>query len=238
MKFSTSISIALAVASVAHAGYVPTTTKCCDDSEITTFEHPFGLGVKECDDDTIYLVFEIGDGQLEHDCETVCCKSTPTPISDCDDDCEDDCEDDCQEEYGDDYKHKVYKRGEKYYKKKYSPKKSYDYSPLCHPYCVIDKECEDLFTLCDGVLYDEKYATGSIVANHQFQFDKPAQVDALFTCGWSIVYKDGYYLLALNDCTTFWECAVDDNGLYKLYDACIGGQCKEIEIIILFEEYY
>ncbi|KAF6065284.1 hypothetical protein FOB64_005037 [Candida albicans] len=57
-------------------------------------------------------------------------------------------------------------------------------------FCTIEKSfCQDHFTLCEGVLKDQHSAIGSIVSNHQFQFDKPAQKDALHTCGWSIVEK-------------------------------------------------
>ena len=84
---------------------------------------------------------------------------------------------------------------------------------------------------------DQRSAIGSIVANHQFQFDNPIQKDALHTCGWSIVEKDCVKLLALDGCTDFWECPVDDCDTYKLYDSSIDDKCKEIEIIvILFEK--
>ena len=43
-----------------------------------------------------------------------------------------------------------------------------------YPYCEIhNTDCDLLITLCGGVLTDDKHATGEIVANHQFQFDKP-----------------------------------------------------------------
>ncbi|CAK9437211.1 uncharacterized protein LODBEIA_P15890 [Lodderomyces beijingensis] len=341
-----SITVALAVVSAVQAGYVkPYKTSCCEDSEITTFDDYFALAIKPLCEDKLYIAFEIDDGQLEHNCDTVCCDvayatpyyddyydddydddydydcdddcystcyddcdddcystcyddcdddcySTcyddcgddyyPDPVyEDCDYDCDDDCHttcyddcystcyDDCDDYYGDDYygddyygddyygddccdydccdddccdddcdEHKKYYSG---YKKKrgdyYSKKKSsYDY--LCYDYCSADISCYDTFTLCDGVITDEEKRIGEIVANHQFQFDFPTQPDALFTCGWSIVYKDGYYLLALNKCTTFWECAVDDCGTYKIYDKCIGGQCREVEIVVIYDKCY
>ena len=44
-------------------------------------------------------------------------------------------------------------------------------------------------------------------------------------------------LLAVDGCTDFWECPVDDCDTYKLYNSAIDAKCKEIEIIvILFEE--
>ncbi|EER34731.1 hypothetical protein CTRG_01592 [Candida tropicalis MYA-3404] len=101
-------------------------------------------------------------------------------------------------------------------------------------YCTIDKtDCVDTFTLCETILKDECDSIGEIVANHQFQFDNPVQPDALFTCGWTIVKEDGYLLLALNGCTDFWECPVDDCGTYKLYDASIDSKCKEVEIVVI-----
>ena len=44
-------------------------------------------------------------------------------------------------------------------------------------------------------------------------------------------------MLAVDGCTDFWECPVDDCDTYKLYNSAIDAKCKEIEIIvILFEE--
>ncbi|RCK55126.1 Cell wall mannoprotein PIR3 [Candida viswanathii] len=164
---------------------------------LKTVDYEFALGVREkCYPDDIFLVFEIADGQLEHNGEVVDCK--------------------CEKE----------KRGYK----KYIPPPPVDLVE----YCTIDKtDCVDTFTLCETVLFDYKKRIGEIVANHQFQFDNPVQPDALYTKGWTIVEKDDYLLLALNGCTDFWECPVDDCGLYKLYDASIDCKCKEIEIIIL-----
>ena len=88
-----------------------------------------------------------------------------------------------------------------------------------------------LLTLCDGVLHDDRHATGEIVANHQFQFDKPPQkmpyIKGIFHC------LHSWYYLALDNKIKFWHCKVDDNGLYKIYDKSIGEQCCEIELIIL-----
>ena len=103
-----------------------------------------------------------------------------------------------------------------------------------YPYCELyDDNCDLVITLRDGVLHDERHATGEIVANHQFQFDKPPQKDALHKKGFSIVYTEGNYYLALDHKIKFWHCKVDDNGLYKIYDKSIGEQCSEIELIIL-----
>ena len=82
--------------------------------------------------------------------------------------------------------------------------------------CYNDKY--DFFTLKNTVLHDEKGATGEIVANHQFQFDKPPQKDALYDKGFTIVEKDDYYVLALKGKTKFWNSAIDDKGAFKIYD--------------------
>lgn len=103
-----------------------------------------------------------------------------------------------------------------------------------YPYCEIhNTDCDLLITLCNGVLKDKKDATGEIAANHQFQFDKPPQKDALHKEGFSIVNTEGTYYLALNHKIEFWHCKVDDKGLYKIYDKSIGPQCSKIELIVL-----
>ena len=45
--------------------------------------------------------------------------------------------------------------------------------------------------------------------------------------GFSIVYIEGNYYLALNHEIKFWHYKVDDKGLYKLYNKSIGEQCSE-----------
>ena len=59
---------------------------------LETVDYEFALGVKEkCDGDTIYLAFEVGDGQLEHNGQVVDCKcekdkrgySPPAPVEYC-----------------------------------------------------------------------------------------------------------------------------------------------------------
>ncbi|CAK9437212.1 uncharacterized protein LODBEIA_P15900 [Lodderomyces beijingensis] len=355
MKFQTIAAAVLASVAAAQAGYVKysTSSSCCEDSEITTFDDDFALGIKPICDDVIYIAYEVDDGQLEHNNETVYCETYPThyptyypthyptpidecdeecsttyypthypkpidecdeecsttyyptkpvdecdeecsttyypthyptPIDECDEECSttyyptkpvdecdekcsttyypthypkpvDECEDECSTSYSTttyytapvsecdeecekektkhESKYKTYYKREDYYSKKKSA-----YDDLCYEYCSVDISCYDTFTLCDGVLTDEEKKIGSIVANHQFQFDNPVQHDALYSSGWSIVYKNGYYLLALNGSTTFWECAVDDYGTYKIYDKCIGGQCDEVEIVIIFDKCY
>ncbi|CAX40082.1 covalently-linked cell wall protein, putative [Candida dubliniensis CD36] len=103
-----------------------------------------------------------------------------------------------------------------------------------YPYCEIhNTDCDLLITLCNGVLKDKRDATGEIAVNHQFQFDKPPQNDALHKKGFSIVHTEGTYYLALNHQIEFWHCKVDDKGLYKIYDKSIGDQCSKIELIVL-----
>ena len=56
-----------------------------------------------------------------------------------------------------------------------------------YPFCELyEDNCDLLLTLCDGVLHDDRHATGEIVANHQFQFDKPPQkmpyIKGIFHC--------------------------------------------------------
>ena len=240
MKFST-VALSLPLIAMVQAGISSPTYYKPEHTEeigVETVDYEFALGVREkCDEDTIYLVYEVDDGQLERNDKKVdCnCKSesvaypTPRPSKtywdggDDNDECDEDCDDEDKKKG-----HKQYKRGEVE-----EPCETSD----CD-FCTIEKSfCQDQFTLCEGVFKDQRSAIGSIVANHQFQFDNPIQKDALHTCGWSIVEKDCVKLLALDGCTDFWECPVDDCDTYKLYDSSIDDKCKEIEIIvILFEE--
>lgn len=89
------------------------------------------------------------------------------------------------------------------------------------------------FTLHKNVLKDSKKRIGEIVANHQFQFDYPVQPDALYTKGFSIVTYKGVKYLALNGNTKFWNSAVNDKGVYKIYDKPITDQSKPINLVIL-----
>ena len=235
MKFST-VALSLPLIAMVQAGISSPTYYNSEHNEehgLETVDYEFALGVREkCDEDTIYLVYEVDDGQLERNEKKVDCnckservfRPTPSPSAIAVVGGNEECDENCDDEH----KKKVYKRGE--------------VEEPCETtncdYCTIEKSfCQDHFTLCDGVLKDQRSAIGSIVSNHQFQFDKPAQKDALYTCGWSIIEKDCVKLLALDGCTDFWECPVDDCGTYKLYNSAIDSKCKEIEIIvILFEE--
>jgi len=80
-------------------------------------------------------------------------------------------------------------------------------------------------TLKDGVLTDSKDRTGYIAANHQFQFDGPAQTGAIYTAGWSAC---GNGSLALGGTTVFYQCLSGD--FYNLYSQSTGAQCIPIHI--------
>ena len=240
MKFST-VALSLPLIAMVQAGISSPTYYKPEHTEeigVETVDYEFALGVREkCDEDTIYLAYEVDDGQLERNDKKVDCNCKSEPVvyptprpsktywdgGDDNDECDEDCDDEDKKKG-----HKQYKRGEVE-----EPCETSD----CD-FCTIEKSfCQDQFTLCEGVLKDQRSAIGSIVANHQFQFDNPIQKDALHTCGWSIVEKDCVKLLALDGCTDFWECPVDDCDTYKLYNSAIDAKCKEIEIIvILFEE--
>ncbi|EGV65823.1 hypothetical protein CANTEDRAFT_129279 [Yamadazyma tenuis ATCC 10573] len=106
-----------------------------------------------------------------------------------------------------------------------------------------------LLQLKDGILTDAKGRVGSIVANRQFQFDgPPPQAGAIYAAGWSVVpidYKEDsktkenadkgkrneLYKLALGAQTTFYKCL--SGSFYNLYDQSIGGQCSEVEFVVL-----
>ncbi|CAL1186024.1 hypothetical protein FOB58_000835 [Candida parapsilosis] len=105
----------------------------------------------------------------------------------------------------------------KYYPKSYSIK----YQPWL-----------PIFTLKNTVLKDTHERTGSIVANHQLQFDNPVQPDALYTNGFSIKYVNGYPLLALNDKTTFWDSQAS-SPIWKLYDKPITYKSRSVELVVI-----
>lgn len=88
-----------------------------------------------------------------------------------------------------------------------------------------------LCTLEDGILHDQYGRTGSVVANHQFQFDGPPQAGAIYTGGFSVCSNNS---LAIGGTTRWWRCMSGNFG--NLYDESIGGQCHEIRIQAVFEE--
>ncbi|GCE97037.1 hypothetical protein ZYGM_002342 [Zygosaccharomyces mellis] len=80
--------------------------------------------------------------------------------------------------------------------------------------------------LKNGVLTDSKGRVGSIVANHQFQFDgPPPQAGAIYAAGWSITPEGN---LALGDNDVFYQCL--SGNFYNLYDKSIGSQCQPIHL--------
>ncbi|KAL5407296.1 hypothetical protein PMIN03_007278 [Paraphaeosphaeria minitans] len=84
-------------------------------------------------------------------------------------------------------------------------------------------------TLVDGVLKDGFNRIGSVVANHQLQFDGPPQAGAIYTGGFSICRNAS---LAIGGTTRWWNCLSGD--FNNLYDESIGAQCTEIRIVASF----
>ena len=81
----------------------------------------------------------------------------------------------------------------------------------------------------DGILYDSHGRIGSIVANHQFQFDgPPPQAGAIYARGWSVT-PTGF--LALGDSDLFYQCLSGD--FYNLYDESIGEQCHPVHLRVV-----
>jgi len=84
-------------------------------------------------------------------------------------------------------------------------------------------------TLTDGVLTDSKGRIGSIVANHQFQFDgPPPQAGFIYDAGWSVCSNGS---LALGGSSVFYQCLSGD--FYNLYDESTGSQCEQVIIDII-----
>ena len=93
--------------------------------------------------------------------------------------------------------------------------------------CKADSTLE--LHLKDGVLTDAKGRIGSIVANHQFQFDgPPPQAGAIYAKGWSIT-PDGF--LALGDSDVFYQCRSGD--FYNLYNEHIAYQCSPVRLEVV-----
>jgi hypothetical protein len=81
----------------------------------------------------------------------------------------------------------------------------------------------------NGILTDSQGRIGSIVANHQFQFDgPPSQAGAIYDAGWAVC-ANGY--LALGSSEKFYQCR--SGGFYNIYDKSIGSQCQQVMIEIL-----
>ncbi|KAL9009174.1 MAG: hypothetical protein Q9173_005775 [Seirophora scorigena] len=85
-----------------------------------------------------------------------------------------------------------------------------------------------VFTLNDSVLTDRAGRTGGIVAQGQFQFDKPVQPDSRYLDGFSIC---GNGSLAIAGSTIFYQCLADN--YYNLYQTSQGTQCNEVYILTI-----
>ena len=83
-------------------------------------------------------------------------------------------------------------------------------------------------TLQNGILKDDQDRTGNIVANNQFQFDKPIQDNAKITEGWAACPNG---TLVLGSDAVFKQCL--SGNFYNLYDENGAGQCNEIYIQII-----
>lgn len=81
--------------------------------------------------------------------------------------------------------------------------------------------------LKDGVLTDQDGRIGSIVANHQFQFDNPVQEDAIYTSGFAVCDDN---LLAIGGNKTFYKCASGE--FSNLYDEPLGEHCQAIAFTV------
>ncbi|KAI5964422.1 hypothetical protein KGF57_001096 [Candida theae] len=201
-----------------------------------TSQHPkpqypdkFTLGVKI--DGQIWLTFQEGDGQLEYDHIKYYPPSKPQwdghrqtfttqPVT------EDGSEPTC---------HSGWKRG---YGDGDGDGDSDENGANYHPnaFTISYQSWLPVFTLKNTVLKDSHGKIGSIVANHQFQFDYPVQPDALYTSGFSIVYQNGYPLLALNGKTTFWNSQASST-IWKLYDKPITSNSRSVELVVIKVSY-
>lgn len=105
---------------------------------------------------------------------------------------------------------------------------THDIKPVLVPVsCVSDTVLK--LTLEDGILRLTGNRIGSIVSNHQFQFDGPVpQNGALYAAGW-LVTPEG--LLCLGDQTVFYQCTSGD--FYKLFDESIGSQCSPVQLDVI-----
>lgn len=213
-------------------------------SGIETLRGKFALAVKELlgyehgkhKDKDLHIVYEIDDGQLQYG-DRKDYIYYPYRNENSEEECSDEDDDHHKKKkrphrHGgksdDDDDDKKWKRGGDY-----SDDNDNDSDDDLRFLTISYNDKYDFFTLKNTVLHDEKGATGEIVANHQFQFDKPPQKDALYDKGFTIVEKDDYYVLALKGKTKFWNSAVDDKGAFKIYDEEINENSKPIELIIL-----
>lgn len=238
MKFTTALIAVFGFSAVANSSLIqrgyddddsyPTPTyNPPQQPGVTSFPNRFALGAKI--DGDVYVVFELGDGQVEYGPKkyTVPCV-TPTPIVEpCDTPSSTPTIEPCEEPtpepitYTHPHPHKPWKRD------------GFDFDGDDSWLTFDSSYGYDGYTLRNSVLRDSKYRIGEIAANHQFQFDLPVQPDALYSSGFSIVHDDGSWLLALNGKTTFWDSPVNDNGIYKIYNAPINPKSRRIELVVI-----
>ncbi|KAF1963133.1 covalently-linked cell wall protein-like protein [Byssothecium circinans] len=80
-------------------------------------------------------------------------------------------------------------------------------------------------TLNGGVLKDQAGRTGSIVANHQFQFDNPVQENAIATSGFGVCSNG---TITHKGSAIWYQCL--SGTFYNLYDQSLGEHCNQIYI--------
>jgi hypothetical protein len=80
--------------------------------------------------------------------------------------------------------------------------------------------------LDNSVLTDVRMRVGAIVANNQLQFDgPPAQIDSIFTTGWTVCGNDS---IVLSGSAFFYRCL--SGNFYKIYNKAITPQCQQITL--------
>ncbi|SMQ49060.1 unnamed protein product [Zymoseptoria tritici ST99CH_3D7] len=88
--------------------------------------------------------------------------------------------------------------------------------------------------LINGTLLDTFARLGTIVANHQLQFDAFSQSGAIYTAGFSACGPTNARVLALGGNTTFWGCT--SGGFANIYDENVAPQCVAAEIRLVHNE--
>lgn len=79
-----------------------------------------------------------------------------------------------------------------------------------------------MLSLTGGIMRDSNNRIGTIVSNHQIQFDGPTpQFGALYANGWNV---DSAGHLRLGDQQIFYQCKSGD--FYNLYDEKIDIDCS------------
>lgn len=186
------------------------------------YPEQFTLGIKV--DGQIWLTFQEGDGQIEYDSIKYYPPSKPHWGDHHGTFTIDPTIEDGSEPSG----HSDWKRG--YDDADDIGDTGASYHP--NPFTIKYQPWLSVYTLKNTVLKDSHGRIGSIVANHQFQFDNPVQPDALYTSGFSIEYENGYPLLALNGETTFWDSQASSS-IWKLYDKPITNKSRQVKLVVI-----